>query len=141
MKLAKADNIPCEVNLYRMQDYISVNDACNYIGLPTDMLKKLYLIDPTSNFKPEEDRDINYHLQKIRYFIDNGIDKPIDIDAFCRDNRIYNWPVIMDGRHRYIAAIMRGDKFIPATYSGPMGLMDYLTYQSNNKPSYTGNIL
>lgn len=141
MNKSKAENIPCNINISRMKDYVSLRDACNYIGLPVDMLRNLPNIKPSAESRPESERDINYHLGKIKFFVENKIDKPIDIDCFCRDGRIYNWPVIIDGRHRYIAALLRNDKFIQATFSGPVGLLNYLTYQSNNKPSYSGNIL
>ena len=138
---SKANNILCQINLLRMKDYVSLRDACNYIGLPVDMLRQLPSVEPINTKLPESQRDISYHLGKIKFFMENKIDVPIDIDCFCRDGRVYNWPVIIDGRHRYIAALLRGDKLMPATFSGPSGLLDYLTYQSNNKPSYAGNIL
>lgn len=141
MYKSQAENILCKVSIQRMKDFISLRDACNYIGLPPDLLRRLSDVQPSPDFKPETERDAVYHLQKIKYYIDHGVNKPIDIDCFCRDGRIYNWPVIIDGRHRYIASLLRGDKFIPAIYSGPVGLKDYLTFQSNNKPSYSGHIL
>lgn len=141
MHQSKAENIPCKVSMQRMKDFVSLRDACNYIGLPVDLLRQISNIQPVTNSLPEDQRDQKYHLGKIKYFVEHGIDKPIDIDCFCRDGRVYNWPVITDGRHRYIASILRGDKFIPAIYSGPIGLQQYLTFQSNNRPAYSGHIL
>lgn len=132
--ITKADNVNCTILLNRLRQYITLADACNYIGLNPVTLKYINRINSSSDYKKEDDRDELYHLKKIKHFIKTGIEDPIDIDCFCRDNKVYNWPVILDGRHRYIAAILRNDKIIPATFSGSELLMNYLTGKTSFKP-------
>lgn len=135
MLTTKAENIPCNIVIDRIKQYITLTDACNYIGMSVQYISQLKNIKSSSDFKPESNRDITYHLQKIKFFMENGIDKPIDIDSLCKGKQIYNWPIIIDGRHRYIAAILRRDKLIKATFTGSQELMDYLTFKSNRKPN------
>lgn len=134
MYKANADNIECNIYLNRLREYISITDVCNYLEIRCTDLTRIKHLHGSDEYKPEKDRDESYHLQKIKHLIDSGITKPIDIDCFCRNGVVYPWPVIQDGRHRYLSALLRGDKFILATYSGRKDLMDYLTFKNNHKP-------
>lgn len=134
MHKSKAENVSCLISIDRLKQYITLNDVCNYIGLPIVCLDQLRKIEPSSEFKSEDLRDNDYHLKKIKFFILNGIDKSIDVDCLCRNNQIYDWPVIIDGRHRYIAALLRRDKTIKATFTGSEQLFNYLTFKSHIRP-------
>jgi hypothetical protein len=127
-------NKSCIILLSRLSNYITLKDACNYINIQTIDLAQLPKIEASDEFKPETHRTTKYHLQKIKYYIQNGIDKPIDIDCFCKGGTIHPIPVIIDGRHRYIAALLRRDNKIKAIFSGDESLYKYLVGDSNLRP-------
>lgn len=118
----------------RLNNFITKRDICNYIQLPFLKLIKLSNIVGKNEWLEEHERDETYHLQKIKYFIDHGIDKPIDLDNISIKGRILPLPIIIDGRHRYLAALLRRDKTIQCTYSGREDLLRYLTGESNIPP-------
>lgn len=129
-----AEAIPCKIYVPRLREYITVADLCNYLEISSLDRSVLAKTRPSDEYLPEEERDKAYHLKKIKYFMENGIDKPIDIDCFCRNGQIFPWPIILDGRHRYAAALLRNDKIIPCTFSGRYDLYEYLSLKRNNKP-------
>src|ERR1700723_953088 len=99
-------NHPCIMKISRLLTYISMRDVCNYIGIQVIDLTALPGVEPSNEWKEEHERDREYHLRKIKYYVENGIESPIDIDCLSRQGDIHPFPIIMDGRHRYIAAIL-----------------------------------
>lgn len=82
--------------------------------------------------KPKE-----WHLGRIKFFINNPEKiSPIDIDNVCTKWGIIGLPIIVDGNHRFLASLIRGDHTIPAYYSGLISTLDYLTGQTNIKPVF-----
>lgn len=127
-------NTKCEMLTDRLSHYIPLKDVCNYIGIQTIDLAQIPKVEASDEFKPETQRTRKYHLSKIKHYIEKGVDSPIDIDCFCKDGDVHPHPIIIDGRHRYIAAVLRRDEKIKATFSGHRGLHDYLTGKTKEKP-------
>lgn len=128
----------CQIVVNRLKSYISLHDVCNYIGIHVSTLATLGRMDNpikgSNIWKPENERDLYYHLSKIKYFIENGIEDPIDIDCLSNNGKILSFPIIIDGRHRYIAALLLHSLIIPAIFSGNNDLLDYLTGQTKRRP-------
>jgi hypothetical protein len=59
---------------------------------------------------------------------------PIMVDNECRNGHIYPEPVLIDGHHRLAASHLAGVKTIPASYSGRVDLLDYLTGKRKTAP-------
>jgi len=65
------------------------------------------------------------HLQRIKYFMINGWDEPIEINFIYA----YNLPItlsITDGNHRFLAAVALNTKKIETFYSGYDDMLQYL---------------
>lgn len=119
-------NQSCIILVDRLKEYITLADVCNYIGIKPYNLSKMTGVDVSNEYLPEDQRTELYHLQKIKYYVKNGVEDPIDIDCISLRGQQRAWPVILDGRHRYAAALLRRDKTIPAVYSGDKKLGEYL---------------
>ncbi len=126
--------VECSLLVSRLSQYITLRDVCNYIGIRLEDLYQMNRVKPSNVWKEETDRDLQYHLQKIKYYVQNGISEPIDIDNLSMNGSVVKWPVIIDGRHRYLAALLRRDTYIPCTYSGDSELLAYLTGEITQKP-------
>lgn len=126
--------IQCTILVDRLNHFITKRDVCNYIHLPFFNLRKVANVVGSNEWKDEHDRDEAYHLSKLKYLIDNGIDKPIDVDNISIKGKNLPHPVIIDGRHRYLAALLRRDKTIECTYSGREDLLKYLTGETKIPP-------
>jgi len=77
-----------------------------------------------------ETRDASYAPARIRYFVDQ-INKgaklgPLCIDNVCGGGNIYPEPVLLDGHHRFAAAILTSTKHLMCEYGGRMDLLRYL---------------
>lgn len=59
-----------------------------------------------------------WHIGRIAYLAVNGWEDPIDIDVGIPSLGCYANDIIMDGWHRFAAAIYRKNKFINAAWSG-----------------------
>ena len=77
----------------------------------------------------------NQHAARIRYIAEH-LDEmtPIAIDNYCDNRHIYAEPIIIDGHHRFTAAVWWGKKYISASYAGRLDLLDYLTGRSDTRP-------
>ena len=78
-----------------------------------------------------------WHIGRVRYFIDQleagkQLD-PIDVDNACDRGFIYQ-PILVDGHHRFCAAILVGKRRIPVHYSGRMDTLRWLTGARRNAP-------
>jgi hypothetical protein len=70
--------------------------------------------DDTVHFKVNRD----WHIRRVIHLVANYHDTPIQIIAKEdeRGNQIAE-PIIGDGKHRFMAAVVRGDTFIGATFN------------------------
>lgn len=78
-----------------------------------------------------------WDLGRIRYFYDQikagqKID-PIDVDNQCSHGRVHPVPIVLDGHHRLIAAVVARAR-IPVSYGGRVDLLDYLTGKRRHPP-------
>lgn len=97
------------------------------------MLAETPVVD---EFLEERDRGgPEWHWGRIRYFLENPTDDPIGIDNHASYG-YFGPPMMYDGHHRMIAAILRGDKTITAWYSGTVSTLDYLTGKTDEKPEF-----
>jgi hypothetical protein len=68
-----------------------------------------------------------WHIGRVKYFYNHPkMITPIDVDNHCESNYITGEPIIVDGHHRLIAAMLRNDKTIEANYSGLVDTLDWL---------------
>lgn len=75
------------------------------------------LLEPKVTLINRDIRKID-HIARIAWFVVNGWNDPIDIDVGVPSLGCYpKWP-LEDGNHRLAAAIIRGDRVIPAYMSG-----------------------
>lgn len=76
------------------------------------------------------------HIARIRFFVEN----PDRIDAISLDNDTFNshfyGPIVVDGHHRLIAAAILRRRRIPASYSGLVSTLDYLTGKTRKAPVF-----
>jgi len=76
------------------------------------------------------------HIARIRFFVEN----PSRIDAIVLDNDTYNGhfygPIVVDGHHRLIAVSILRRRRIPASYSGLVSTLNYLTGKTRKAPEF-----
>lgn len=66
----------------------------------------------------EEERQ--YHIRRIAYLAFHGWSDPIEIDVGCPCLGFYTDWLILDGNHRFFAAVVRKDKYILSTIAGEL---------------------
>ena len=81
---------------------------------------------------------LSWHCRRTRFFYDelqsgHALD-PIVVDNVCSGSRIYPEPIVIDGHHRLIAARLGRTLTIPASYSGRVDSLHYLTGKSDCPP-------
>jgi len=63
------------------------------------------------------------HAARIAWFVENGYQGSVEIDVPIK--RSPTWYPVRDGNHRLAAAIIRGDKTIPAVWwGGPQDVLE-----------------
>ena len=101
-----------------------------FVALDLDTEDVVELVNVTPREYWNGDRDTEYHLGRIRYFLDHlttGADlDPIEVDNQCDNGHIYPIPILDDGNHRFAAYIIAGRATIPANYGGRVDLLEYL---------------
>lgn len=80
-----------------------------------------------------------WHLGRILYFINRPDEiRNIEIDNMCSEGYINPYPVIIDGNHRFYAAMWLHDRGemdkIHCLYGGRQDVLDYLTGKSDICP-------
>lgn len=68
------------------------------------------------------------HAGRIHWFWINGWTDPISIDVGIPGMCYVAWP-ILDGNHRFAAAILRGDPYIMTDCSGATSILDTLLWK------------
>lgn len=61
-----------------------------------------------------------YHIERVAYFVVNGWTDPIDLDVGVPSLGCYISWMILDGNHRFYAAVIRNDLAIHSTLSGDL---------------------
>lgn len=86
----------------------------------------------TWKYPCKENKSTNWHIGRIIYFINHPEEiKDIEIDNMCNGMYICPIPIIVDGHHRFMAAMWlnsqgKMDK-IHCMYGGREDVLDYLT--------------
>lgn len=65
-------------------------------------------------------RERQYHIERVAYFVVHGWTDPIDIDVGVPSLGCYISWMILDGNHRFYAAVIRNDLSILSTLSGDL---------------------
>lgn len=83
-------------------------------------------------------RTSRYHRGRIVHFAEllaAGEDlEPVDIDNVCSGNYIAPVPLMLDGHHRFTAAILANKPTLPMNYGGRCDLLRWLTGKSDRLP-------
>jgi len=128
----------------RMQEYprLSIQAVCDCLNIPIPTLADLeHVVVQTEKRKTEP----NYHLGRIKYFVQSVQPLALVISGGCNDFPCHE-PVLWDGRHRYLAAVLNGKTLIrtefrtgygvPESERLPQSVAKYLRGESNIKPSF-----
>lgn len=86
-----------------------------------------------------ESKTTAWHIGRILYFINHPKEiRDIEIDNLCDGNYIFPVPTIVDGNHRFMAAMWLHDQGeidkVHCRYGGRTDLLDYLTGKTNVCP-------
>ena len=110
-------------------DHISltIDEIRERIHDPVIMEIEEYFSDYPITERVEGKYTKEWHIGRIKYFV-NHPEKitPISIDNDCSNGYISGIPIITDGNHRFIAAVIRKDQIIDSYYSGLCDTLDYL---------------
>lgn len=88
------------------------------LGIPWD--RKAYAsLPPHEAFKPVTDRDRSYSMRRVAFFMAHGWSKPVALDWVWGLTMAIR-PLIVDGHHRFCAAVLTGDERLAVDYSGPL---------------------
>ena len=86
-----------------------------------------------------ESKSTEWHIGRIVYFINHPEKiRDIEIDNLYSENYIFPVPTIIDGNHRFMAAMWLNDQGkmnkVHCRYGGRMDLLDYLTGKISECP-------
>lgn len=141
-----------KLRLDRLQEYPrgSLERVCASLGLGLITAESLMHATPSNPSEGHNDKNSN-HLGRIRFLFENPSDADIDAIVICNGmpdrQPELDEPHFFDGRHRYLAAVLRGDSIInvvfrwgnqsnlPYFLSRPV--IAYLTGDSDVKPKGT----
>jgi hypothetical protein len=132
------------VRLDRLQQYPDFDFAavCRALGLGSITLESLRSV---TAYGPRDghDKRLN-HAGRVKFFVDNLHQADaIIISNGAEEGLSSDEPFLYDGRHRFLAAVLRGDTTIkasfgfgelPARFLLPKRVREYLTGQTNIKP-------
>lgn len=77
----------------------------------------------------------DWHIGRILYFIDNPARvTPISLDCECDGGFVYALPVLLDGHHRYAAALVAQWPVIISAFGGRVDLLKYLCCETDTPP-------
>lgn len=86
-----------------------------------------------------KNKSTEWHIGRIIYFINHPEEiRDIEIDNVCNGNYICPIPTIIDGNHRFMAAMWLKDQGkmdkVHCMYGGRKDVLDYLTGESSECP-------
>lgn len=126
-----------QVIIKRLMEFIEV--PFDWDGVLVDISDVIEMLDQVNEIEEpfpdsftvrimQELRGKEWHIGRIKYFVNNPARiTPISLDNDCSSGFISGYPIVVDGHHRLMAAIIRNDETIPAYYSGLVDTLDYLT--------------
>lgn len=87
----------------------------------------------------QKTKSTEWHIRRILYFIFHPQEiKDIDIDNVCYEGYIFPAPTIVDGNHRFMAAMWLNNhgkmNKVHCTYGGRLDVLDYLTGETDICP-------
>lgn len=121
----------------RLKEFYPLDHIAAILGkdsIPKDLTWEHGPLDVYHDTMAIERDDPAYHQGRIQHFANHGIPDPIEIDNYCGRNYVYPDPEILDGHHRFAAAVIRGDRTIIAYYGGRTDLLEWLTGDSDVLP-------
>lgn len=118
-EIVELDDISCAIHEAQPEESIPFGDTWKYLCM--------------------ESKSTEWHIGRIIYFINHPEEiRDIEIDNVCVDNYILPAPTIIDGNHRFMAAMWLNDQGkmdkVHCMYGGRMDLLDYLTGKTNECP-------
>jgi hypothetical protein len=123
------------IRVDRLMQFLPFEHCCDSIGIEMDeLIGAMPNAVPVAGHVPYSSRDFAYHVGRVKHFIESGIPSPIVLDNVCGRGSIYPVPVLLDGHHRFLAAMERYDEFIPCHYGGRTDLLLWLTGESDDLP-------
>lgn len=103
-------------------------DPFPVIGLTREV--RLDRVAPVTRFRYEKYRTPRYHSGRVRYWIEMILQgeeiPPLLVDNHCEGYTVYAQPIVLDGHHRFAAAILVGRRTLPISYGGRIDLLRYL---------------
>jgi hypothetical protein len=95
--------------------------------------------DPLPDYKETaEERDEAYDRGRIAFFRDQFLEgvkvTPLQLDCQCSGGRVYALPVMIDGWHRFSAALLAKIERVDVQFSGRVDLLRYLQGRRKTKP-------
>lgn len=125
-KHKRTDDLIVELSLVRIAQRLNPYGANPFTVLEVTHEADAYAGVPhQAKYLPFPLRDEAYHMGRIAWLIDNGWEDPIVIDWVWRSLTPFR-PSILDGHHRFCAAVLTGDRSILVNYSGPINLIHEL---------------
>jgi hypothetical protein len=125
-KLRRTDDLICELSLVRIAQYLNPYEANPFTVFDVSHEADAYAGVPHQvKHLPVKLRDKSYHMGRIAWLIDTGWEDPIAIDWIWHQTTPFR-PSIIDGHHRFCAAVLTGDRSILVNYSGPLNLIHEL---------------
>ena len=96
-------------------------------------------VEETEHYNGSIQRTKEWHIGRILYFINHPKEiKDIKIENICGGDFVPTVPIIMDGYHRFIAAVYRcfcgEEDEIQCDYHGRKDIFDYLVGNTKHKP-------
>lgn len=132
----RKENQECDLILVeRLHPYLEGVDPWD-IGFDPTMIRMV----PRPRKRPwdidwGDDWTAHDHVRRIAFFLEDPTRiTPIMLDNVCDYGFIYAEPVLVDGWHRWFATLHLGLKTVPASYSGRLDLLRYLTGKRKTRP-------
>jgi hypothetical protein len=111
---------------------VQLYDAWDALGIPR--VESVVGWRRTSSFSPR----FSYHYGGVRYFQTRYEKRlevdPIEIDNSCNGGRVQPLPVVIDGHHRLLGALLAGQEKIECYYSGRVDVLEYLKGECESCP-------
>lgn len=113
------DDITCAIHEAQMEESEPFGDTFKHIRM--------------------ESKSTEWHIGRIIYFINHPEEiRNIQLDNVCYNGRIFPIPTIIDGNHRFMAAMWLHDQCmmdkVHCEYAGRLDVLEYLTGENDIRP-------
>lgn len=126
------------VDVIQVRRLLALYDPYSALGLSADT-SWIAEVKPQSKFIDGVERSLSYHRRRIRFFVDmlksDEILDPITIDNDCHNGRVYPYPIVLDGHHRFIAHLVLNRRFMAVLYSGRTDVLSFLKGRRKTAPA------